>query len=1247
MWHFPDLTRATFARRREKGIALITVLSLVVIVSLILVAFVAAMRIERAASFSYSQSVAAEQVARGAMNLVVAELQNEMEKDALPDLTFPSKPLYTNVTSSNIVPQYVGTNSSMPNLVKVSGTAAPFSGNLRSGRLIATAVNTATAAKNGRFISTNRWNLPGFGSFPSSASTPNWVMVTRAGATNAAGLAFGATGATLNNPVATNVNFAVGRFAYAIYDVGGLLDITIAGYPASLSAAQIQQIKGRLSGLEVNQTNFSINPDDLLGWRNRSSAASAAGYLSYATNFLATNTPGQVYPGDNVFLSRQDLIKAAKDGIAGLSTNALTNLTTFSRDRNAPSWSPTFNSADLGGTNAAAFAYRNNAMVSTAAPFSAASPNPNRLVPGARFPVAGTVTSYRNDGSSYSYTVQAGDPVAGRRFPLGRLAWIGPNGPQNGGTAEAIQACFGLVWGPSEDVNLPGVSVWKYAGPTGSTSVSTIKTLSQIADESSRREPNFFELLQAGILQGSLGVTDRTASAVTNNGYFPSRHQSNSMFQILRIGAAAIDQYDADSFPTVLEFNPQTAMATERYQACGLENLPSVSMVTAILGAPAGSQTVPAVAPTATTRKAAVYLMFGLWNPNRNAETTASVVPEVRLRVRGGLATYMYFGSSNMFSGFVGGDGSPEFGYDVILDHSVELATTPGSGRDGFRTGSLALSATDVNPADTAYQNTPQAAGPDFADGGRWERTHPLGGNPVRTDLVGLRLPDMEYNLGTDYHDTTVVSATHSDSNFVYGYGAPTSSSVTLGTPFNVIMEFKSNGAWIPYQHFVGINSPYTWLRGALGTRLPALSMSPDAGYHGPTPPKSFYFPNFVTPLSEETLPRVGTVNGASQTVGFFLQINYYGPSEAPPGPGVVRVAAPAWERSELLLSSDPQSSRLKSWLFRRSWRPDSLDLSDHSMSINAGNNSTLWLNSADSKYPSGFGGVTTGAPFNGPAALTPPERFPSRPYLPAQFARNNNNAGFASTQSGTNTANTVLSSYQDRDGLLRIADSGIYTSPSSAAGNPYINADDQRIILNRPFRSVAELGFVFRDAPWKTLDFFTTKSGDSGLLDLFTISDSPNAVVAGTVNLNARNPVLLSAILNGSVADVISGNPIGAPSLVASGLAAFTTTNALVNKSQLATAFGPSLTASSFTSTEEENIKNRREGFVRALVDVGQTRTWNLCVDVIAQSGRYSLGATSLDQFVVESERRLWLHIAIDRFTGEIIDQRIEPVIE
>jgi hypothetical protein len=66
-----------------------------------------------------------------------------------------------------------------------------------------------------------------------------------------------------------------------------------------------------------------------------------------------------------------------------------------------------------------------------------------------------------------------------------------------------------------------------------------------------------------------------------------------------------------------------------------------------------------------------------------------------------------------------------------------------------------------------------------------------------------------------------------------------------------------------------------------------------------------------------------------------------------------------------------------------------------------------------------------------------------------------------------------------------------------------------------------------------------------------------------------------------------------------------------------------------------------------RAISFVSPTRVWNLLIDVTAQSGRYPPTANNLSQFVVEGEKRYWLHIAIDRFTGEVIDQQLAAVYE
>ncbi len=74
------------------------------------------------------------------------------------------------------------------------------------------------------------------------------------------------------------------------------------------------------------------------------------------------------------------------------------------------------------------------------------------------------------------------------------------------------------------------------------------------------------------------------------------------------------------------------------------------------------------------------------------------------------------------------------------------------------------------------------------------------------------------------------------------------------------------------------------------------------------------------------------------------------------------------------------------------------------------------------------------------------------------------------------------------------------------------------------------------------------------------------------------------------------------------------------------------------------------RQTITRVLAEVGQTRTWNLMIDVIAQTGKYAPGTASItdpSKFTVEGEKRYWLHIAIDRYDGTVLGQQLEEVTE
>jgi hypothetical protein len=224
----------------------------------------------------------------------------------------------------------------------------------------------------------------------------------------------------------------------------------------------------------------------------------------------------------------------------------------------------------------------------------------------------------------------------------------------------------------------------------------------------------------------------------------------------------------------------------------------------------------------------------------------------------------------------------------------------------------------------------------------------------------------------------------------------------------------------------------------------------------------------------------------------------------------------------------------------------------------------------------------------------------------------------------------------------------------------------------------VAELGYAFRDLPWKTLDFFTDKSADAGLLDIFTINDGTmvtsggvapviNMVLptmaAGSVNLNTlyldpNNSTLAPVaqpVLAGAIWDEISSSTVAATGsgaqtaqTMASNIVTATTATPMKNKAELLTRAGLPTTILPTALNDNQAVKARREVVPRAMTSVSQTRVWNVLIDVVAQSGHYKPNAQSLqNDFIAEGEQHYWVHVAIDRFTGEVLDKQIEVVNE
>jgi hypothetical protein len=659
-------------RSQQRGAALIIVLAFVVLFAGVGVAYLSRTISDRQVAHSSFKQSDVDQLVTSAVDNVIGDLRQEITNGSTAVAEGDGTTLYTPTTAANMMPQRSGNTVLGPNLIRRSVRSDSLSGNPAPPSRASAVSSTTDASANGRSITLARWNthylLPKantgnddsyppsplgapfnpYTPVPTGFTPPDWVFVSDAGAT-----------------VITSPNTSViGRYSYAVYAEGGLLDMNVAGYPTDAVASTATIRPGRkgsvayadLKALGSTDANRFGNPDAagvyqidrLVGWRNYGTTQPSnnfpdTGLQAFAKNFqtditatrpatafynyVLSNTNGFLSPNsaaalngrtDQVLVQRQGLIAFRKTigSTTSVSANVLQYLSTFSRETNAPSFSP----STPAGSN---IDYAGLANTSAAV-------NPNFLSRRV------TTTFTRFDGT----TAVVGEPLVKTRFPLSRLAWITYEGPSavvyatnpndpvilaltaagvslttiQAGTAVNIKTCFGLTFPVG---GTPG-SPWTYTNPTGATAASRILRLDEVA--AAAREPDFFELLQAGILSGSLG--QNTGGGVTGGNVFPDIHMSNSTHHILSIGAAIIDQADPDSIPMRIQFSPSGTVWT----AYGVENLPYITQMYPIAGA----------SPN-TPSQWATYLTFQLWNPHQNASAMAN---KVRLRVDGAIGIY-------------------------------------------------------------------------------------------------------------------------------------------------------------------------------------------------------------------------------------------------------------------------------------------------------------------------------------------------------------------------------------------------------------------------------------------------------------------------------------------------------------------------------------------------------------------------------------------------------------------------------
>ncbi len=1025
MFRFQSPTKAS-----RSGVALIITLAFLMVVTIILVAFVTTARLDRTATASYGQSILADQLAQGGLKLVVASLQQEMGKSGAP-ITNNGVAIYTNITSANLLPERVGTTGTLTNLVKISTNAPFYTGAMES--LSASAINSTTANSVTRAVRLDRWNRPCFVTFTNAAEAPSWVYVTRNGPTNGTGIAFGLSGNTANNANPTNANFVLGRFAYAIYDEGNLLDITVAGHPSAgksdLGAADISR-KGSEALAELTEIPGLTNQADvdaLIAWRNKASIASS--YTNYLYNVAPTNGYLQVAPGDNTFLSRQDLIAYAEtNGI----TNALPYLTTFSRELNSPS-----------------------------------------------IPVG--VNSTLNP--DFRQLIYNGKPI--QRFALSRFnLLVGDPSTLSPTDLGNILTYFGLT--PSTGASSTWRS-WQYRSTTIGTPQAAIN---------SGREPDLFELVKAAITNGSLGaylqdngvIRSSTSNVTTTTTPYPP--EQNIDQQVARIISNIIDQYGSDNYPTTIQMGSNPVSNT----VYGIKSLPYFS-----------EMLIKAYYPSLTFNNvtgANFYIYFQLWNPHRN--TIPSVGPSDVQIVEDTQGKYLF--------NYVEYNSTTATTYSVYS--SSVFHVLPSYGIDVGALGNYLEPHIVVNPNDTTSYQTGMATG-SGANGFNAFLLDP----PTRNMPTTFNNPSGGFINVLDFQSQTITFS----------------------------LQYRDGGGnWRTYSTFSG----YANDGGASGIQSSTVYLG-DPTSLAANAPGSTTLRTFNNRID---LPNLGM-----------------------PKP-------------------DPRTFR-----FRAGWYASIAQIAFNSAMVSGSDPGELW----EQYYPGNF----------------PAPRY----------------AGMLYKNYGS--GNPIVS---DPDGTSRVADG--YLSTEANPANPMWTSSTARpVILNRPFRSVGELGCVFRDAPWKSVNFFSVDSGDAALLDLFCLEDAP--ITAAKVNLNTPYQEVLRALLKGAIRDEMgSASPLSEADAtqIASDILAKTQATPFLNRAALVNQLSTTTVSATYPA-----IKSQREASIRALGSVMQGRTWNFLIDLIAQSGRFSPAATGLEQFSVEGERRYWLHVAIDRITGQIIETQLEPVSE
>lgn len=1186
--------------KSQRGVALVITLLFLVVTTIIVVAFLVRSQSDYQASASYSASVQSEALAASAADQVIANFLAEI---ADPDNSTTHKlgndltwfePKDKGGTFPSMIPE-IATNfgGARNNLIKQSLASTPFYSNAQP---VASSVKSSEGE---RPVSGRRWDLPRLllddsglvaGNF-SDGDAPDWIYVQE-------------NGETTTSP-AENI---VGRYAYNVYDVGGLLNINVAGHETAAKAEDIAP-KGALAFADLKQIGLGGAVDDIIAWRApqvnwgelgdpnakiTGSPLSIMDFLRLGSNVGWMRNPTlNSSAGANQFLSRRDLIRFFDD--KGIDPDALPFLTHFSVDADAPTFSPDTEILRVDAKKPSSFGGARASKLTESRGNDTIGPADQERINPPRYAEGNVIKDYQLPNDK-----RVEVPVLFKRFPLSRLALVqtDPSARQAAGsTDELTRKYFGLV---AEDD-----FTWRYQDEEGSN--DHIKTLDEVAEVN--REPNFFEILKSVIQVGSLGQY-RNPVTSTLDSLEPAANRVDD--HILRIGAAIIDQADKDSYPTRIRFiyDGQTGFG----EIYGVEDLPYLYAMKFV-----------AYGKSKNAKQHYFIAQPILWNPHnpdRRNETKSPSSFQIKPLKPAGLIDI------HMFPTSASGTAEKDVGVTTVgqFTDATTLTFNWDPGSENFRQPQSLLSSS--YPPGANLQG-----GPGLAVHTQENAVYsPL--NPY------LSSPPIGFYLGR--HDKDIV-----------GREAQT-------------VIYSSGRAQFQLQYQAPNGNFYAYDR---------LWFNPESvkgsGHAEHLPPKTFtsLFSGREDPLGGDLRSEAIYQKSDPRSHRFIWtsDIMYFsGYTNSGLRFALAEGTGPGWYRGIFTkLSGSTPTGWGKSTDYVDLWRfgTQANTGNDAEFRVDMGHltiNRNTSLMGGRGFYYSDHDGVVRRAMAGGIpdgelsklAALAPPPK----QYLPA----NENPASPAQP--------------------LPMQANAINSPNAKNLGQNFYQS--RPIVLNRPFRSVGELAYTFRDVPWKNVDFAFSESGDTGLLDVFTIyenegqPDSATPLVAGKVNLNMAPKPVLRALLAGTgkslptetsntveelddIDDLIerfveyrstSGAPNTSPNGVNGPLRSLAEIVGRVyssSKSDVADkAAFVGLHPEQVASGEDAVKAERISAITRALADVGTTRTWNVMIDLVAQSGKVPPGS-QLEDFRATSESRWWVFVSIDRFTGKILAHSVERVVE